>query len=87
MHERYGCALNQTGAATVLAGIRAGGTTLIAFPELAENQLAPSGLDENGVCQVLHRTRPLTVAGAAQGRLAPTYLTGFSPCFPLNFGM
>ena len=60
---------------TVLAGIRAGGTNAIAFPSACSRRsVAMMEPEPNSV-------RPLTVAGAAQVRLAVWCLPS---CFPLN---
>ncbi len=65
-------------ATTSLAGIRAGGTTSIAFPSACSKR-SVAVMDAESI-----RIRPLTVAGAAQ--------VGFAndsnpPCFPLNCGV
>jgi hypothetical protein len=62
-------------ATTLLAGIRAGGTTSIAFPSAcSKRSVAVMEAESRGI-------RPLTVAGAAQVRFA---INGKPSCFPLN---
>jgi len=69
------------GTATVLAGIRAGGSSSIAFPG-ALFQARPVALrDESGISREI---LPLTVAGAAQVK---STTDGLPSCFPLNCGM
>ena len=63
---------------TLLAGIRADGATPIAFPSACSgHSVAVMGAKSLRIC-------PLTVAGAAQVRLA---LRGLPSCFPLNCAM
>ncbi len=65
-------------ATTLLAGIRAGGTTSIAFPSACSERSVAMMEAES------RRIRPLTVAGAAQVRFA---VDSKPSCFPLNCGV
>jgi hypothetical protein len=58
---------------TLLAGIRAGGSTFIAFPgHGALTRMTQWRVDESGsVAREVRRLRPLTVAGAALVRIWP----------------
>ena len=76
----------RTRAATVLAGIRAGGATSIAFPSACSKR-SVAVMEAEPV-----KARPLTVAGAAQVRVWVAHIAwqcenrGPS-CFPLNCGV
>ncbi len=73
-------------ATTSLAGIRADGTTFIAFPVLVQG--IQWLIDESGACVAKHKPVRLTVAGAAQVRLVGDISVNNKPsCFPLNCGM
>ena len=63
----------RTRATTLLAGIRAGGCNLHRLPKRVFRTL--SGRDGSGICKI----RPLTVAGAAQVRLAGLSFTLLLP--------